>query len=300
VTLKPTPGFCIKSFSLRDGVYTTGVSGSRINVPKGLKVFVNICWDSKVPPPPEASEDAIRRAMIGEDADDFNPDGWYVPVVVSEGRQDTDKAGKPSLVFDAVFNSSLKSRTLRDAEFKVFLIELAIQRIEAETSIHLSRQISSPNILSKGQVAERTVRIPTVMSTDDAPKKNLIQEITSVNESKQPIPKGILKSAPSDRLSPSLEEPSWTWSESDQRIVITIKVPKLTRDLIPSSTLDLESRRLLLHVPSLYSLDVNLDLPDELLGISNSALTLKRMRDFNIDGAKADWRIAEGAIVASV
>lgn len=70
-----------------------------------------------------------------------------MPTVVSDGRQDTDKgrfvvvifvmslilswwmlfglAGKVSLVFDAVFHSSLKSRTLRDPEFKTFLIGTA-------------------------------------------------------------------------------------------------------------------------------------------------------------------------------
>lgn len=31
-------------------------------------------------------------------------------------------AGKPSLVFDCIYNSGVKARTLRDPEFKVFLV----------------------------------------------------------------------------------------------------------------------------------------------------------------------------------
>jgi hypothetical protein len=103
VTLKPVPGFCIKSSTLQPGFYTptsTAVrprpdvlepQSSPIPVPIGLKVFINIAWDVHVPPPPAGSEEAIQLAMKGEDIDELNPDGWYVPVIVSEGRQDKDK-----------------------------------------------------------------------------------------------------------------------------------------------------------------------------------------------------------------
>ena len=60
-------------------------------IPKGLKVFVNIAFDMNVPAPPEGSEEAIQKAMQGEEFDELNPEGWYVPTIVSDGRQDTDK-----------------------------------------------------------------------------------------------------------------------------------------------------------------------------------------------------------------
>jgi PIH1 N-terminal domain len=63
-------------------------------VQKGLKVFVNIAWDSNVPPPPEGSEEVIQKAMLGEHLDDLNPEGWYIPVIVSGGRQDKDKGAQ--------------------------------------------------------------------------------------------------------------------------------------------------------------------------------------------------------------
>jgi hypothetical protein len=88
ISLSPTPGFCIKSKTL---------------TPVSTKVFINIAWDKNVPSPPKSSEDDIQRAMKGDVDERGNP--WYVPVVVSEPRQDKDK-GKPP------FNSPIISKQL--------------------------------------------------------------------------------------------------------------------------------------------------------------------------------------------
>ena len=103
VTLKPNPGFCVKSTTLQAGSYTPSAqstpsgnvaieeppSRTTISIPNGLKVFINIAWDHNVPPPPEGVEEAVKKAYFeGEDAPD---DDVYVPVVVSDGRQDKDK-----------------------------------------------------------------------------------------------------------------------------------------------------------------------------------------------------------------
>jgi hypothetical protein len=61
-------------------------------------VFVNVAWDANVPPPPDASNDEIQKAMAGEqdhaDHASAGGGGWFVPVVVSEPRSDVDK-GQP-------------------------------------------------------------------------------------------------------------------------------------------------------------------------------------------------------------
>jgi hypothetical protein len=101
VALKPTAGFCIKSATLQPAVLKLASSvppgpnslepqSTSLAVPIQRKVFINIAWDSQVPPPPEGNEEAIQRAMYSED-EHLNPDAWFVPVVVSEARQDTDK-----------------------------------------------------------------------------------------------------------------------------------------------------------------------------------------------------------------
>lgn len=117
VDLTPKPGFCVKTSALQSAVCrVTGQSflapvdkptnaiapvPGTIVIPQGMKVFVNIAWDANVPPPPEGSEEAIQRAMAGEEEIDEDAiargDLWFVPVVVSEPRSDTDKGELPFL-----------------------------------------------------------------------------------------------------------------------------------------------------------------------------------------------------------
>lgn len=120
-----------------------------------------------------------------------------------------------------------------------------------------------------------------------------------------------------------------------------------THTLHAYSTLDLESRRLLLHIPETHFLDINLALSDAEIGRINSfridddddgdglgnnlninskshrnnnnnnagggkevlktrghnagqALRLKRERDFDVEGARAEWKVKEGKLVVFV
>lgn len=95
VALNPVPGFCVKSRATNDSLVRITAPDSDqprdIRVEKGLKVFVNIAWDPNVPPPPPASDDAIHRAMRGLDIDQSTSEAWFVPIVLSDARQDSDK-----------------------------------------------------------------------------------------------------------------------------------------------------------------------------------------------------------------
>ncbi|OAX40762.1 hypothetical protein K503DRAFT_736928 [Rhizopogon vinicolor AM-OR11-026] len=284
--LNPLPGFCVKSKALQDTV---------------VPIFINIAWDSNVPPPPPASEDAIQKAMLGE----LN-NAWFVPVIVSDLRDDKDKAGQPSLVIDCVFNTAIKSRTLKDPDFKAFIIELSLQRVEAHTSLLLSRQVGTPNIASKGKPQSRQVLVPGPLFPPGQPhhksdtKTNLIQELDPpADASSPPRIKTILKSAPNSHT------PTWTWFMAQSKICIVINVPNVTHAHIPNSTLDVEPRKVILHIPPLYDLVVDLDASNARSGSnhgihSKGAIELKSLRDLDVDGANAEWRVAEKVIVLLV
>ncbi|KAG7447290.1 uncharacterized protein BT62DRAFT_948298, partial [Guyanagaster necrorhizus] len=259
VTLSPQAGFCIKS---------TTIAGNGSN---GMKVFINIAWDANVPSPPPASDETIQRAMQGDD-----DEGWYVPVIVSEPRGDVDKAGKPSLVMDCIYNKSLKSRVLRDPAWKTFLIELALQRIEVQSGLVLSRRIGTPNIASKGKLSPREVTVPDLSTKSKETKKTLIEEVVAAG--------------------------SWVWSKSPQsdRIDIQITVPRLSHKLISDATLDLELRRVILTVPSQPTLDIDLSVSDAELASKHSlsdAIALKRQRPFKVDEATAEWIVSEEVLI---
>lgn len=123
VTLTPKPGFVVKSLTTTPGYYvypptdTSSSSSTSLTKPntnaktngglleptktparvlpiaKDLKVFINIAWDPNVPAPPsDVDEGTIRRAMAGEDMGDGQLTGeYFVPIVVSEPREDKDK-----------------------------------------------------------------------------------------------------------------------------------------------------------------------------------------------------------------
>ncbi|OBZ74990.1 PIH1 domain-containing protein 1 [Grifola frondosa] len=347
VSLSPTPGFCIKSTALHSATCNVTVPPpspsildgpsilpATITIPKGSKIFINIAWDSNVPPPPSGSEDAIQKAMLGEDLDaDAAGDGWFVPVVVSEPRQDTDKAGKPSVVFDCIYNSSLKSRALKDAEFKTFLIVSLIVASQFALTFHLAlsllirarlpadrstvlrptlRQIGTPNIPSKGKLYPRTALIPIALYPEEHPervaankeKKPLIEEV-DVPSTRADSPKNTQKPRGILKKPGPLVTPPFSWSKSGDGLRITFAVPKLTHELIKTSSIDIEPHRLIISVPSLYLLDLDLDAPDaqilEKLApdevSAQQALTLKRQRELNVDGAQAEWRVAEGMLI---
>ncbi|KAI0830199.1 pre-RNA processing PIH1/Nop17-domain-containing protein [Trametes gibbosa] len=333
ISLAPSPGFCIKSTSLNNTsipVPSTPNNGAptALPIPTNLKVFVNIAWDKHVPAPPERSEAVIERAVAGDVAlDTADPEDWFVPVIVPEPRIDKDKAGKPAAVFDCIFSASLKPRALRSPEFKTFLIELAFQRIEVQFGVQLSRQIGTPNIASKGKLASRSVLVPTALLTPTAApspedgaalRKPLIEEVdvppsasgagsTAIPSASRP--KGILKTQdPPAPPAPHASVPALSWSKTDDgELRITLAVPGLTRASIPHTTLDLEPRRLIFTAHPAYSLDLDLSLPDaqiekvfaahETEKSARQALTLKRERALDVDGARAEWRVEEGLLV---
>ena len=79
------------------------VPSKALQIPKGVKVFLNIAWDRNVPPPPPADEEAIRRAILAEDVVESIGDGaYFVPAIVSEPREDRDK-GMASFLLHAIY-----------------------------------------------------------------------------------------------------------------------------------------------------------------------------------------------------
>ncbi|KAF5325404.1 hypothetical protein D9619_009678 [Psilocybe cf. subviscida] len=164
LSLAPRAGFCIKTTTLEGANLPISheKSGAPTSIPGGLKVFVNIAWDVNAPPSPQGSEEAIERVLNGEedDIEEESMGGLYIPAILSPLREDRDKAGNPSLVFDCIYNTTVKARVSGNEEYKAFIVELALQRIEGQTGLILSREIRTPNIASKGKLLPRTATIP--------------------------------------------------------------------------------------------------------------------------------------------
>jgi hypothetical protein len=317
IHISPSPGFCLKSKLLRPGFL------DQVALPQGLKVFVNVAWSKDLPPPPGDIKKALELATASPTGDhqthSDDRGNSLIYVFTSDGRLDTDKAGNSAVVFDCVYHSLLKRHVLKDADVKKLLIERALQQIEVQTSFSLSRTLGTPNITSKGVLEQRAISVPAALFLHDhnrssgiTPTKRLVEEVPGnvpgvdeLRDLHQSF-KGF-----SELHETPVECPSWAWRKDGQDIFIMVQVPRLTHATIASATLDIEPRRLTLVIPGLYALDINLNLSDSTLGRApfppstspheaEHALLLKRARDLDVDGARAEWRTKERCIVIVV
>ena len=129
--------------------------------------------------------------------------------------------------------------------------ELALQRIEAQFSLVLSRQIGTPNIASKGKLAPRPAIVPLALfpvthasrAQAEKSQKKLIEEVELENVAPGSVaaqdaakaPKGILKSSVGAKAkvtsSRQTERPKFEWTKEGERIKITVGVPKIASQI---------------------------------------------------------------------
>lgn len=98
--------------------------------------------------------------------------------------------------------------------------ELALQHIEAQTTLVLSRQIGTPNIASKGKPRSRRVLVPAALYPPDHShhRASLVQEIPDRSTS-------VLEKGPSETILPETRIPAWSWTQQGSRIRIVFDVP---------------------------------------------------------------------------
>ncbi|KAI9012983.1 PIH1 family [Gaertneriomyces semiglobifer] len=224
----PLPGFVVKTHN-------------RVKVQDwlpGLKVFVNICHSPKIPAPPPATDDEIRRAVSAEDNT-----AYKVPLSLSSPRPGQDKSGKACLIFDACVHTNPLNKALRDPDYKLFLIELALEWIEEKHKLELSREFSMPKMLSKGQLATHFIR---------RPPRPIVSEVAVPAISSQP-------SAKTSRALPRPEYHILTEPSEGQPEFIVVRIPLPGVKSMKDTTLDIEAKRLIMTVPEKYHLDITFE-----------------------------------------
>ncbi|CUA71548.1 hypothetical protein RSOLAG22IIIB_04667 [Rhizoctonia solani] len=199
----------------------------------------------------------------------------HLPLVLSERRDGADKAGQPCLIFDAIFNPTICSKAAKDPKLRGTLIEVALSRIEEKTGFTLSRTIATPNIKSKEAIPPRTARIPAFWVSAESTSTARIQELKTT------------------------AVPVWTWSPTREGCRIVIQVPDLTKSLHASSTLDLESRRLIFTAGSRYHLDTPLLQPNQ--GARAPVGGTKFLpTTVDPDSAMAEWNVKDKELVVQI
>ncbi|ORX58615.1 PIH1-domain-containing protein [Piromyces finnis] len=226
--IEPEPGFVIKTHNLKD------VEGFT----EGLKIFINICHSGKVPPPPIATDEEIRKAVEAEDNTKYK-----VPLSLSVPRTDLDKAGKTCIVFDACVNTNPIIKATKDFDYKLFLIELAIEWVEEKYKLKLSREFTLPKMRAKGKLVKHFIRRPERPSISEI--DNVISDTTNIKKkSKKTLPK------------PDYEIRKEPKGENATHIIIDIKLKDVEN--MKESSVDIEKDKIIFKTKDKYLLELKL------------------------------------------
>ncbi|KAG0169376.1 PIH1 domain-containing protein 1 [Apophysomyces sp. BC1034] len=146
VTIQPQPGFVCKT-------QVTSSKNREHNV--GKIVYINICHASAIPEPTLANEAEIQKALNGE------PDATYrVPLSMGQPRFEKNNAGETYLIMDACIHPQPYLRAERDLDYRLYILELAMEHVEENQTVTLGREFTMPNMAAKGQIPKRILRLP--------------------------------------------------------------------------------------------------------------------------------------------
>ena len=116
----PTPGFVAKTRSASN---------------QGAKVFINICQSDHVDKP------APVPAASGADTEEVQ---MRIPLSLCPPREDLDKTGDVCTVYDVVFHPEAVEGSLKDEEFRSFVMQLILHQIQEKYKDEVRGRGSKP------------------------------------------------------------------------------------------------------------------------------------------------------------
>jgi hypothetical protein len=122
MTIEPSPGYVMKTLILEPAEKSQ------------FKLFVNICENEYIPSPPLLTDEELVKAINSGDNSQYR-----VPLSLSAMKEDTDKSGKRCYVVDVVMNCDPYIKSLKNADFKAFMMELCLQWIEQKYNMKLDK-----------------------------------------------------------------------------------------------------------------------------------------------------------------
>jgi hypothetical protein len=131
----------------------------------GCKVYINICYSDNLPAPKLASEGDIQKALLAA------PGATYqVPLSLGQPRKlaGTKESAK-DMIFDACIHTQPFIRSEHDLDFRLYLLELAMEHIEEALCVSLSRQFIMLKVAAKGApIPKRTIHLPESSGSVDS------------------------------------------------------------------------------------------------------------------------------------
>ncbi|KAF9383284.1 hypothetical protein CPB97_006609 [Podila verticillata] len=204
--ITPVPGFVLQTTTTKESSKVP-IGAKAIVFPKDTQVFINICSSSQLPKPSVATEAEIQKAINAEEGTTYQ-----VPFQLSPPREYKDTGARSYLVVDACVHTDAYKRTEKDFDYKLYIMELAMEWVEEKCQIELSRNFQLPNIKSKDELKKRSVILP---------KPPAIQEMEdSTPSKKEASKKAIITPVSSKPATPSSSKLALQVHDNDTGIVV--------------------------------------------------------------------------------
>ncbi|CAO3566521.1 unnamed protein product [Mortierella alpina] len=152
--ITPVPGFVVQTLTTGEGSKVP-IGSKIVSFGKGTAVFINVCSSDLMPKPSSATEAEIQKAINAEEGTTYQ-----VPFQLSPPREYRDSVAKSYLVVDACIHTEPYKRAEGDFDYKLYIMELAMEWVEEKCRVELSRNFQLPNIKSKDELKKRSVILP--------------------------------------------------------------------------------------------------------------------------------------------
>lgn len=180
-TVKPSPGFCVKSRHV-DGDKT--------------KVFINVTTSSSAPPPKPITEQELLQILDKYNEDSEETVDYRVPMSIGEGHVEVDNRGEACTAYDIIINPSFLAKLKDSSIFLGFFMSIVTEGLRAKYDIEISRNWTVlKNKKFFGRICEQHMR-----------KRTLVQEIgrsmSKQHEDEAKQPRYVLVREPEEGPSP--------------------------------------------------------------------------------------------------
>ncbi|KAG0341307.1 PIH1 domain-containing protein 1 [Podila horticola] len=258
--ITPVAGFVLQTTTTKDSSKVP-IGAKTIVFPKDTQVFINICSSNQLPKPSVATEAEIQKAINAEEGATYQ-----VPFQLSPPREYKDTGARSYLVVDACVHTDAYKRTEKDFDYKLYIMELAMEWVEEKCHIELSRNFQLPSIKSKDELKKRSVILP---------KPPAIQEVDDNNNNNS-----VKRKTPEKAIiTPVSSKPAATSTKPEQDKDARIKVPAAGKEDIalmsrllpcPKGTLGIIVEVDLPNHQNINDVTLDVVLPDKLVVHSTS------------------------------
>lgn len=284
VTIRPTPGFVIKTEDFESG----------------QKIFINACGSEFVEKPHEKSI-----------ADNSEEVGVRVPLSVGLGEEDFDKKHQPCVTYDCILNPASLTASEDDPNFRHMVCQLLLGSVAQKYSLQLNPKYRLPKMTYKGGATSEGQETTTRLQRLKVKKESQIEEVASkardIDEgSTPPYAFGITYEQEGEEPLDGLTLPVYS---EEAELQANLKTRVFGGEAGEDTLEKVLSRRtcvITVGMPEVKTAQgIELDISDECARISSAGLREKTLMvwfpmEFCSRLASADWLQAEKQLVVRV